>query len=129
MSTDSETMRQLADQQQRLTRLEERWETGDPRVTEALETAREALSRAASAAEISKITDKLEADLRALANRVPKVRNVLADDPAPPPDPNAPSANAPANPGPTDPPPPQPTPQNTPSPAPPLGTRQKRRRF
>ena len=125
MGVDSEVLRQMADLQQRLTRAEEQLAAGDPRVTEALETAQQALSSAASAADIKKITDKLERDLQTLNSRVPKARSVPADDPEIPDPQNEPSsANAPGH-QPTPPPPPPQQSSTSPEP-PPAPTRRRR---
>jgi hypothetical protein len=85
MTDQAELMRQLADMRDRVVRLEEA--PPDPRITAALETAQEALTTAASAADIRKITERLDQELKALNSRVPKSRSVAADDPLVP-DPN-----------------------------------------
>ena len=100
----------LVDIAQRLARLEERFETGDPRVAEALETARAALSRAASSTEAQEAIRKLEADLKKIEERMPRARPIPVDDPVDPVDPT----NSPGGDGSND-----PDPQPTPAPAPP----------
>lgn len=119
----------IVDLVQRLTRLEERFETGDPRVAEALETARAALSRAASAEEQKKILNQLAADLKIMEGKLPRARPIPADDPPAPADPAVPTnnpgapvpSNAPAPPAPT------PAPTNSPSDPPPPARRLRHR--
>jgi predicted RecB family endonuclease len=76
----------------RLTQLEERQKTPDPRISEALETAQRALQQSATAAERAEAAHKLKDALAALEARVPKAKQIGVDDPpepvAEPPGPN-----------------------------------------
>jgi|GEM_PF-4310726 len=127
MSAQPQADPTIVDLAQRLARLEERFETGDPRIAEALETARAALSRAASSEEAKTAISQLEAELKKFEQRLPRARAIPVDDPEVLADPT----NGPANDGPSNAPgnpTPAPAPQNSPSPDPQPARHRHRRR-